>query len=227
MAEIYLVRHGQASFAAENYDQLSDVGFQQSEFLGQYFADRNITFDHLFLGSQTRHAQTATGIVGALNKPDQTILPGLNEYDFKALYGQYMTQHSEPDARRPGQPMSDDRRVYYRRLKHALTLWSENKLAGELPESWIEFQHRVTMAVRHIQDNAKGTCLVVSSGGPISTVIGHVLALSPAKIIDLNLQVKNTSFSQIFFGKTTLRISNFNVIPHLDQQDRFQSITYS
>ncbi len=30
MSELYLVRHAQASFGAANYDQLSDLGHQQS-----------------------------------------------------------------------------------------------------------------------------------------------------------------------------------------------------
>ncbi|PCI45804.1 MAG: histidine phosphatase family protein, partial [Alphaproteobacteria bacterium] len=40
MAEIYLVRHGQASFNTDDYDRLSDRGRQQSEYLGQYFTER-------------------------------------------------------------------------------------------------------------------------------------------------------------------------------------------
>ncbi|MFP3608465.1 histidine phosphatase family protein, partial [Paraburkholderia sp. SIMBA_053] len=38
MAELYLVRHGQASLGADDYDQLSDAGEQQGIWLGEYFA---------------------------------------------------------------------------------------------------------------------------------------------------------------------------------------------
>ena len=38
MAELYLVRHGQASFGAADYDRLSERGEQQSVWLGEYFA---------------------------------------------------------------------------------------------------------------------------------------------------------------------------------------------
>ena len=34
MATIYLVRHGQASFGKENYDQLSPRGWEQGRILG-------------------------------------------------------------------------------------------------------------------------------------------------------------------------------------------------
>ena len=38
MSELYLVRHAQASFGADNYDQLSDHGHQQSRWLGRHGA---------------------------------------------------------------------------------------------------------------------------------------------------------------------------------------------
>ena len=136
MAEIYLVRHGQASFNSDNYDRLSDLGRRQSELLGHYFADRNISFDQIFTGTQLRHSQTADGILQDNAKPRIHSLPGLNEYDFSALYQAYMNQHpEEAKASREGH-----RKVFYARLKLALTLWSEDKLEGNLPESWNAFE---------------------------------------------------------------------------------------
>ena len=37
MTTIYLIRHGQASFGAESYDQLSPNGELQAKLLGRYF----------------------------------------------------------------------------------------------------------------------------------------------------------------------------------------------
>lgn len=222
MAEIYLVRHGQASFNSDDYDRLSDLGRQQSVLLGTYFSDRNIHFDHLFTGSMLRHKQTAEGILGK-NTLNDTTLPGLNEYDFSALYEAFMAQHPEEvTASRKG-----DRRIFYDRLKRALKLWSEDKLEGNLPETWNAFKSRVSKALTHISDNATGKCLVVSSGGAISMAIGHILDLTPQKIIDLNLQIKNASFSHFYLGKGDFHLSSFNNIPHLDQPDRSHAITYS
>ncbi len=45
MGSIYLIRHGQASFGAANYDVLSNVGVQQAEHLGTYLSDLELTFD--------------------------------------------------------------------------------------------------------------------------------------------------------------------------------------
>jgi len=222
MSELYLVRHGQASFNAENYDQLSELGQLQSAYLGQYFEERDIIFDHIFTGSQTRHHQTADGILSGLDA-EYIIHDGLNEYDFGALYQAYMSQHpEEKDMAKTG-----DRRIFYHRLKLALKLWAEDKLTGDLPENWSDFKARVKNALQHIQEKSHGTCLVVSSGGPISMALGHILELPSQKVIDLNLQIKNSSFSHIFLGKGHMHLSNFNNIPHLDRQDRQEAITFS
>lgn len=222
MAEIYLVRHGQASFNSENYDRLSDLGWQQSAYLGAYFAERDMEFDHIFTGNQLRHKQTADGILGR-KTTDYNVHSGLNEYDFSALYKAYMRQHpGEEEASREG-----NRQIFYQRLKLALKLWSEDKLTGDLPESWADFKGRVGDALTHIRKTSEGRCLVVSSGGAISMTIGLILDLGPQKIIDLNLQIKNASFCHIYSGSGNMQLSSFNNIPHLDQQGRFDAITFS
>lgn len=88
MAELYLVRHGQASFGAENYDELSSSGRIQSRWLGEYFAQANVQFDRVVMGTMQRHRQTADGILAAMGGQQVEIVQdaGLNEYDFAALF---------------------------------------------------------------------------------------------------------------------------------------------
>ena len=42
MGTLYLVRHGQASFGADDYDNLSPLGHQQRQRLGEYFKERGL-----------------------------------------------------------------------------------------------------------------------------------------------------------------------------------------
>ena len=44
MGTLYLVRHGQASFGADDYDKLSDLGHRQCVRLGEYFRDKGVRF---------------------------------------------------------------------------------------------------------------------------------------------------------------------------------------
>ena len=45
MGSLYLVRHGQASFGADNYDKLSELGHRQCVRLGEYFRHKGVRFD--------------------------------------------------------------------------------------------------------------------------------------------------------------------------------------
>src|SRR5690554_8023168 len=82
MATIYLVRHGQASFGKENYDQLSPRGWEQGKILGRWLADK-VEPGAIFGGNLQRHRETveaiATGYGSAL--PGMQVLEGLNEFD--------------------------------------------------------------------------------------------------------------------------------------------------
>jgi broad specificity phosphatase PhoE len=52
MGTLYLVRHGQASFGADDYDQLSALGRRQSVRLGEYLRGKG----HAFRRRADRHA---------------------------------------------------------------------------------------------------------------------------------------------------------------------------
>ncbi|WP_137896486.1 phosphoglycerate mutase family protein, partial [Ramlibacter sp. 2FC] len=66
MGTLYLVRHGQASFGADDYDQLSELGQRQSLRLGEYFRSRGLVFDAVLTGTLRRQVQTWEGIAQGL-----------------------------------------------------------------------------------------------------------------------------------------------------------------
>lgn len=222
MAEFYLVRHGQASFGTDDYDRLSTLGEQQSLWLGQYFAERDMQFDRVIVGTQLRHRQTADGICRGIG---QSLVfsehPGLNEYDFYALYNALGEEHA--DLKRLA---SGDKHDFYKGLKQVLQLWANDQLTGTLPESWGAFAQRVDDARRFIQQSGAQRVLVVSSGGPAGMMGSQVLEAPAHTAIELNLQVRNTSFSHYYFNQRSLRLASFNNIPHLDQPDRLGAISY-
>ena len=71
-----MIRHGQASFGADDYDALSDAGHEQARVLGRSLAARGIRPGLVLRGTLRRHAETAAG----LDLPAQvTIDPGWDE----------------------------------------------------------------------------------------------------------------------------------------------------
>src|SRR6266700_838738 len=66
MGNIYLIRHGQASFGTHEYDRLSELGMRQSRLLGDALAQRKWRVDHVVTGNMKRHSQTAEACLAAL-----------------------------------------------------------------------------------------------------------------------------------------------------------------
>ncbi|MEW9796604.1 histidine phosphatase family protein [Alteromonas sp. CYL-A6] len=224
MTEFYLVRHGQASFGKANYDALSELGHRQAAFLGEYFSQRQLAFDRLFAGNLVRHSETVAGIRSACHGlPDDEILPSLNEFEFMAVVDAYL--QANPDAK-PESTASAQ--VYYRILKQAMLAWSRNELdERQLPETWLQFEQRVGDALSDIIATQARRVLVVSSGGVIAMMLRHILGYDASRVINVNLQIKNASFSQCLATRSGLYMSSFNNIPHLDLPERQHAITYS
>lgn len=223
MAELFLVRHGQASFGADDYDRLSPVGEQQSVWLGEYFAQRDIAFDRVITGTLLRHAQTADAIFRGLGAPPvpRTIHPGLDEYDFHALFRALGEQHASL-----ANLATQSRRDFFKALRQVLQLWTEGALDGRAPETWQAFQQRVAEARAAIQHSGAQRVLVVSSGGVIAALTQQILQAPDATAIALNMQIRNSSVSHYFFNRDTLQLSSFNGIGHLDTLERREFQTY-
>ena len=63
MSRIYVVRHGEASWHAEDYDQLTDKGHAQARAVGAELAARGIRPDVVVSGTLRRHRETAAGLL--------------------------------------------------------------------------------------------------------------------------------------------------------------------
>ncbi len=222
MAEFYLVRHGQASFGSDNYDQLSPMGYQQATWLGEHFKQQNVQFDRVVTGTMLRHEQTAQNICSGLNQElEFNQHDGLNEYDFHALVKCYLTMFPQQTPK-----AGEGKTVFYKILKQALTLWAQEKLEGDLPETFAHFKQRVADALAYTQDTPNKRTLVVSSGGPIGMAMCHILQLNNEKMIQLNLQIKNTSYSQFYFNDESISLASFNNTAHLEKENREGAITF-
>lgn len=235
MATLYLVRHGQASFGAENYDQLSPLGEQQSFRLGQYFKAQGLHFDAAFTGTLSRQRQTLAGICeglgltpllpgdapAAANPLAHTLWSGLNEFDGEALIA---TLHPQP-LEKPDTP--ELYRQYFRLLRQALKHWMDGVVSPQGMPSYDDFVAGVTGALTHIRKTYSGNVLLVSSGGPISTAVGHVLATSPETTIELNLRIRNSSVTEFTFTPKRHTLMTFNTLPHLDTPEHRDWVTYA
>ena len=223
MAELYLVRHAQASFGTDDYDRLSDLGHRQSRWLGEYLAERGLSFDRTITGTLRRHRETLAGILAAgVQAAPATEDAGLNEYVAETLLRAHLGGAELPPA-----PVDGDRRQHFRILRDALAAWTAGTLSCDEHIPFHAFSTGVREAIDAARADGAKRVLVVSSGGPISTAIGMALDAPPATMVDLNLQMRNTGVTEFAFGAKSLRCVSFNNVPHLDRADRRGFVTYS
>jgi len=222
MGTLYLVRHGQASFGADDYDQLSPLGARQSERLGEHFREHDLRFEAVITGTLRRHVQTWEGLSKGLGWAAEPLAwPGLNEYDSTALIDALNTRPTEPPTTPEGY------RQHFRLLRDALRQWMAGVLTPRGMPSYEDFVAGVTSALDHVRTRHQGNVLMVSSGGPISTVVGHLLGTSPETTIELNLRMRNTSVTEVDFNPKRHTLVSFNALPHLARADLATWVTHA
>lgn len=228
MGTLYLVRHGQASFGAEDYDQLSALGQQQSHRLGQYFAEKGVVFEAVLTGTLRRQQQTYAAIQAGLQEkaeatssPTPLIWPGLNEFDSHAVIA---TVHPQP-LEKPDTP--ERYRHHFRLLRDGLTQWMNGVVSPKGMPNYQDFRHGITSALDHVRKNHTGNVLIVSSGGPIATAVGHVLGTSPETTIELNMRLRNSAISEFAFTPKRHSLVTYNTLPHLEHADQANWVTYA
>jgi broad specificity phosphatase PhoE len=226
---VRVLRHGQASAMAENYDQLSALGFDQSARAGKWLAAHKVPFCAVYVGAMQRHAQTLAAIQTAYQRADLSlpiacVLPQLNEYDFRAVFAAYR-QHFADDKN-----IKDGRWLMV--LRAALVAWSRAQISAPGLESWADFQIRVSDAAKTIartssaQESKRAEVLVVTSGGVMGLLTQRAMGLEDITVADVNMALKNTSFCDFRVSKTGWSLQALNNVPHLSAPEDAGLHTY-
>jgi broad specificity phosphatase PhoE len=205
MGSLHLIRHGQASFGAADYDQLSELGFEQSSSLGVSWEATGWAPTAAVAGGMKRHAQTAIAAIDACGAGDgYDVDAGWDEYDHLALA---RAQDS--------QAMGSDAKAFQRTLNVALTGW----MAGEPGdgESYEAFRTRVLSSFETLVSQATSgrQIAVFTSGGPIALVASHLLAGDDSLFQRINDVVVNASVTTVIVGASGPRLLAFNETGHL------------
>ncbi len=210
MTEVYLVRHGQATFGSDHYDRLSETGRLQAALLGRHLAERGLRFDGVMLGTLQRHRET----LQAMGAPFSDGMPvtgttDLDEYELRDIIRSWRELTGREDRG------SESIEAFYRVAQSALRAWS----SGELPQaplSWPTFRARSRAVMETIADSSAERMLVITSGGPISAHLQDLLNLTPEVMVALNLELANTGVTRLIIEQRTRRLISFNSVAHLE-----------
>jgi broad specificity phosphatase PhoE len=231
MSVLTLVRHGQASFFADDYDKLSELGEKQAALLGDHWARRGAVFDEIYHGPRKRQARTAE-IVGECYRragqpwPEPIALPELDEYDLNGLTDKLIPELMAKDARfgelvqAYQQSNGDAKRTasFQRMFEVLLRHWQSLPHTVDGIETWLAFRNRVQRGLDHIRSRP-GTgrrIAAFTSGGFIGTAVHLALGSHAASALEVNWRVRNCALTEFIFSRDRLTLDSFNTVPHLE-----------
>lgn len=246
MTRVLLVRHGQASAGASDYDNLSALGRAQSRQLGTWLAQRKHTLPtHLFIGPRRRHRQTWEEIEAGYRMctpevafPEVSVLDDLDEHhglQFLTLAMDTLVERNDSlgetarRARSPHVEPGDARRAYVELILHALPLWGRGEIDHPGVESWSQFLTRASRLeprFRSLRDEHEHAhAWAISSGGLISAVAAHALGADSDTTFEMMWSMRNTALTELGAKRSRaaptphLSLFSFNGVPHLEHED--------
>jgi broad specificity phosphatase PhoE len=207
MHETYLIRHGQASARARNYDVLSPLGIQQAQRLGRHLAERHIAVDGVFAGPRQRQRDTALHLVAAAREtglclPDPVELPAGDEIPLDGILFLWLPRVIEHDATARAIAMRQfdhDEREIQRVLFSAMLAWAADEVAAPSLPTFAQFSARIAEALDEVR-RAGATTLFVTSAGPVATTLrlaAHDGAATPADVMRLAMAIGNASLTRV------------------------------
>nr|WP_186352893.1 histidine phosphatase family protein [Pseudomonas koreensis] len=230
-----MIRHGQASFGADDYDVLSPIGVRQAEILGQHLAELGICFDRCLAGDLRRQQHTATSALVQFTAKGLPVPPletdaAFNEFDADAVIRALIPAMlaDEPEAIDILRNAAQNRTEFQRIFALVIERWLVGTYDTPGLESWLGFVERVQAGLQRILEQADGQqkIAVFTSGGTITALL-HLITRMPARqAFELNWQIVNTSLNQLKFRGREVALASFNSHAHLQLLKAPELITF-
>src|SRR5688572_19537750 len=231
MSVLTVVRHGQASFLADNYDQLSTRGELQARLLGQYWTRRQKRFDRVIYGPcerQIRTGEIAGGILreAGLPWPEPEVRDEFDEFPaepvMRTLGPLLLERHTHlreiADTFYSASVLEEKRRAFDKLLREVSLRWLDREIEWQEMPTWDGFCARVERGIDAIrEESGKGTNIALfTSAGPMAVTASVALQLTPRATMELTWSPRNACFSEFPFTSGRFSMSTFNCISHLE-----------
>ena len=225
MSFLYCIRHGQASAHAEDYDQLSELGYEQSKLLSERLADTIPTIEHVWYGPRKRHLQTYESAKQrdwpapvVKNWLDEFPAHDIMEHGLHTLKGTHLEQHIDTIQTKTGTGTPEFLTV----LQYLCDQWIMEKIDFDGVESGAEYKKRIKDGIAEIQEIlVRGERIVLfSSAGTISTLFGTTLKANPVNALHIAWALYNSSITTLRDFQGGLIHCSLNWIDHIPPTKR-------
>ncbi|MEL7186795.1 MAG: histidine phosphatase family protein [Pseudomonadota bacterium] len=215
MAELYLLRHAQASFGTANYDRLSPLGCRQAEALGKFLRDCGVTFDAVYSGELQRQIKTATFALEA--QPggiDCQVDARFNEIETDKIF-EHLVPHlakSSPTLDALVKEGKTSSKAFQKALEIVFNHWVAADTDSTDYPSWAEYSGKVQTAIDEIiaREGSGKTVGIFTSGGTIATVVAYVLGASADQVYKYYEPLINCSITRLLYSGDKISLSSFN-----------------
>lgn len=226
-SKLLLIRHGQASFGAADYDRLSELGEEQSRRLGGWLRETGQRPDLVAVGPLLRHRQTVDACLDAAGiEAPRATLDGLSELDHIDILARHRPDLDGADAWSAELARADDpRRALQAIFVAAVARWMSGNFDADYRQDWPGFRGMVLAALEQLREHAARTIWVYTSGGPIAVIVNALLQAPPQQTFTLSWPLVNTSMTRVTLGRHDSLIS-YNAWPHLERAGDEHLITY-
>lgn len=220
MRELLLIRHGQASFNAEDYDQLSPVGELQSTLLGTWLAETGPAPDLVAIGPRRRHRDTASHCLRAAAMDCQQVLfQGLDEFDHHEVLARQRPDLAGPGALRAElKQAADPHRAFQRLFAEAVSRWVSGQHDSEYSCPWPTFREHVLESLRQLSEHSARTIWAFTSGGPIAVIANALLETPLTQTFKLSWPLVNTGVTRLRLSSRGATLLTYNTWPHLERK---------
>jgi broad specificity phosphatase PhoE len=235
VGSIYLIRHGQASFGADDYDVLSPIGIHQAQVLGKHLAQTGVSFDRCIAGGLRRQQHTAEAALAQFTALDLPI-PRLeidrafDEFDANAVIRALLPAMlaDEPEALSVMRNPAGHRSEFQRLFALIIGRWLSGNYDVDGLQSWWAFVAQVEAGLLAILENAgpNQRIAVFTSGGTITALLHLITQIPAPQAFELNWQIVNTSLNQLKFRGREVALASFNSHAHLQLLNTPELITY-
>ena len=228
---LYLIRHAQASYLSDNYDQLSGLGIQQANALGDYLSN-NLPIHQKYVGPHKRQRQTAECIHEAyqsirLEIPFHTYIPQLKEHSGPATLHYHKPQLIQEDPQciqwhneaieQPLKLRENSIKIF----EHFIPQWMAGNYAVDGLEDFATFRSEIAHGLDMIlkDKQVSHNTVLVTSAGSISAIMAELLNIEDTKkIAELSFEVYNASVTSLQLQSGEWKIKKFNQVDHLTDE---------
>lgn len=227
------MRHGQASYLAANYDQLSATGERQAQCLAEHWSARQVHVDRVFHGPAVRQRQTSEIVAATIHQaghswPEPALLPEWDEFPAIAMMKAFTpVLAQQDDAVRAANEAFEaargtpDAAPRLDRLFQLVSLrWVEGTLTADHIEPWAAFLARIERGVAALAESATpgSHTVVFTSAGCVAAAVCMALELSARSTMELVWTVRNGSLTELVLASDGVRLHQFNAVPHLEEE---------